>query len=73
MQYRAARPFVPDVGLAPFLEEAVAEDLKNGDTAHAVAMLENRDYLLLCLPGVEGLSKIRRAFLEVTRSFAASC
>ncbi|MBB5448186.1 MULTISPECIES: hypothetical protein [unclassified Paraburkholderia] len=27
-------------------------------------------YLLLCLPGVDGLSKIRRAFLEVTRSYA---
>lgn len=27
----------------------------------------------LCLPRVEGLSKIRRAFLEVTRGYAASC
>ncbi|MBC8724930.1 hypothetical protein F6X37_26130 [Paraburkholderia sp. 31.1] len=60
-------------GLAPFLKEAVAEDLKNGGTGHAVAMLDNRGYLLLCLPGVEGLSKIRRAFLEVTRGYAASC
>ncbi|MBB5457868.1 hypothetical protein [Paraburkholderia sp. Cpub6] len=42
-------------------------------TGHAVAMLDNRGYLLLCLPGVEGLSKIRRAFLEVTRGYAASC
>jgi cytosine deaminase len=70
LQYRTAKPFVPDAGLAPFLREAVAADLKNGGTGHAVAMLDNRGYLLLCLPGVEGSSKIRRAFLEVTRSYA---
>ncbi|RZF28995.1 nucleoside deaminase [Paraburkholderia sp. UYCP14C] len=70
LQYRAAKAFVPDAGLAPFLKEGVAEDLKNGGTGHAVAMLDNRGYLLLCLPGAEGLSKIRRAFLEVTRSYA---
>ncbi|WP_429563759.1 hypothetical protein [Paraburkholderia sp. MM6662-R1] len=27
----------------------MAEDLKNGGTGHAVAMLDNRGYLLLCV------------------------
>jgi tRNA(Arg) A34 adenosine deaminase TadA len=70
LQYKSARPFAPDKGLASFLQTAMNEDEKNGGTGHAVAMLDNRGYLLLCLPGFEDQSRIRRAYLEVTRTYA---
>ncbi|GJI88013.1 nucleoside deaminase [Duganella hordei] len=69
LAYRCT-PHQPDVGLAPFLKQAMARDREHGGTGDAVALLDSFGNLLLCMPGRMTQSGIRSAFMETTRAYA---
>ncbi|MES2348740.1 MAG: nucleoside deaminase [Pseudomonadota bacterium] len=69
LAYRCT-PHQPDVGLAPFLRQAMARDREHGGTGDAVALLDSFGNLLLCMPGRMTQSGIRSAFMETTRAYA---
>jgi tRNA(Arg) A34 adenosine deaminase TadA len=69
LTYRCA-PHTPDVGLAPFLVQAMARDREHGGAGDAVALLDSFGNLLLCMPGRMTQSGIRSAFMETTRAYA---
>ena len=63
-------PHLPDAGLAPYLQRAVALDLAQGGEGDACALLDMFGNLLLCLPGQRAGSAIASAFMECTRRYA---
>jgi cytosine deaminase len=69
LAYRCT-PHQPDVGLAPFLKQAMARDREHGGAGDAVALLDSFGNLLLCMPGRMTQSGIRSAFMETTRAYA---
>jgi cytosine deaminase len=69
LTYRCT-PHQPDVGLAPFLKQAMARDREHGGAGDAVALLDSFGNLLLCMPGRMAQSGIRSAFMETTRAYA---
>ncbi len=69
LDYRCT-PHAPDAGLAPYLQEAMAQDLKQGGDGDAVALLDGFGNLLLCVPGRRSQSQICTAFMECTRQYA---
>nr|WP_315248467.1 nucleoside deaminase [uncultured Duganella sp.] len=69
LTYRC-KPHAPDVGLAPFLLQAMARDREHGGAGDAVALLDSFGNLLLCMPGRMTQSGIRSAFMETTRAYA---
>jgi tRNA(Arg) A34 adenosine deaminase TadA len=69
LAYRSA-PHLPDAGLAPFLQAAMARDKANGGDGDAVALLDAFGNLLLCAPGRRSQSTICTAFMECTRRYA---
>ena len=69
LTYRCA-PQAPDVGLAPFMQAAIAKDREQGGQGDAVALLDAFGNLLLCVPGRRAQSVICTAFMECTRQYA---
>ncbi len=69
LAYRCT-PHQPDIGLAPFLKQAMARDREHGGAGDAVALLDSFGTLLLCMPGRMTQSGIRSAFMETTRAYA---
>jgi len=69
LTYRCA-PLAPDVGLAPYLQQAMARDKAQGGKGDAVALLDSFGNLLLCCHGRQQSSAIRTAFMECTRAYA---
>jgi tRNA(Arg) A34 adenosine deaminase TadA len=69
LTYRCA-PHRPDAGLAPFLREAMEQDVRNGGEGDCAALLDSFGNLLLCVPGRRGQSAICTAFMECTRQYA---
>jgi tRNA(Arg) A34 adenosine deaminase TadA len=66
LAYRCA-PHRPDAGLAPFLREAMEQDVRNGGQGDCAALLDSFGNLLLCVPGRASQSAICTAFMECTR------
>jgi len=69
LTYRCA-PHAPDAGLAPFLQAAMEQDLRDGGQGDAAALLDSFGNLLLCMPGKLSQSAIRTPFMECTRQYA---
>lgn len=69
LAYRCA-PHRPDAGLAPFLREAIEQDVRNGGEGDCAALLDSFGNLLLCVPGRRAQSAICTAFMECTRQYA---
>jgi cytosine deaminase len=69
LTYRCA-PRMPDAGLAPYLQQAMARDKAQGGKGEAVALLDSFGNLLLCCHGRQQASTIRTAFMECTRAYA---
>ena len=63
-------PQGPDPGLAPFLKRAMEQDVAQGGSGDAVALLDAFGNLLLCAPGRQSRSPICTAFMECTRRYA---
>jgi tRNA(Arg) A34 adenosine deaminase TadA len=69
LAYRCAA-HAPDVGLAPWLLEAMEHDRRQGGDGDAAALLDGFGNLLLCVPGRRAHSPIRTALMECTRQYA---
>ena len=69
LAYRCT-PHQPDAGLAPFLQAAMQQDLAQGGSGDAVALLDPFGNLLLCVPGRRAESATGTAFMECTRQYA---
>ena len=69
LTYRCT-PYAPDAGLAPFLQAAMEQDLRDGGRGDASALLDSFGNLLLCMPGQLAQSLIRTPFMECTRQYA---
>lgn len=63
-------PHAPDAGLAPFLQAAMEQDVRDGGQGDAAALLDSFGNLLLCMPGKLAQSAIRTPFMECTRQYA---
>ena len=69
LTYRCV-PHAPDAGLAPFLQAAMEQDVRDGGQGDAAALLDSFGNLLLCMPGQLARSLIRTPFMECTRQYA---
>lgn len=69
LEYKLKDHGIPDSKVADYLIEAAIIDKENGGDGDAVAFFDYFDNLILCKPGMKGLSPIKTALMETIRNY----